>query len=146
MTGQTQMLVPISQQVVQFTCWFRLQHGSWSRLPEEDRKDVYYGHRKLVVAHNNPVGCFNYPDGSGFEGEEVTSGPLENSTRPLPSRKRKVLKHLGTPPLNTLLKQGWGLESVDRPSATCRLGRPRADTYLDCWPPTDKGSPCHLIP
>ena len=91
---------------------------------------MYYGHRKLVVAHNNPVGCFNYPDGSGFEGEEVTSGHLEDSTRPLPSRKRKVLKHLGTPPLNTLLKQGWGLESVDRPSATCRWGRPRALRHI----------------
>ena len=31
--------------------------------------------------------------------EEVSSGTLENSTRPLPSWKRKVIEHIGTPPL-----------------------------------------------
>jgi hypothetical protein len=31
--------------------------------------------------------------------EEVSSRTLENSTRPLPSRKRKVIEHIGTPPL-----------------------------------------------
>jgi hypothetical protein len=30
--------------------------------------------------------------------EEVHSGTLENSTRPLSSWKRKVMEHLGTPP------------------------------------------------
>jgi hypothetical protein len=32
-------------------------------------------------------------------GEKVSSGTVENSIRPLPSWKRKVMKHLGTPPL-----------------------------------------------
>ena len=31
--------------------------------------------------------------------EEVNSETLENSTRPLPSWKRKVIEHIGTPPL-----------------------------------------------
>ena len=31
--------------------------------------------------------------------EEVSSGTLENSTRPLLSWKRKVMEHLNTPPL-----------------------------------------------
>ena len=31
--------------------------------------------------------------------EEVSSGPLENSTRPLPSWKREVMEHVGTPAL-----------------------------------------------
>jgi hypothetical protein len=31
--------------------------------------------------------------------EEVSSEPLENSTRSLPSWKRKVIEHTGTPPL-----------------------------------------------
>jgi hypothetical protein len=31
--------------------------------------------------------------------EEVSSGTLENSTRPLPSWKRKVIQHIGTSPL-----------------------------------------------
>jgi hypothetical protein len=31
--------------------------------------------------------------------EEVSSGTLENSTRPLPSRKRKDIEHIDTPPL-----------------------------------------------
>jgi hypothetical protein len=31
--------------------------------------------------------------------EEVSSGTLENSTRPLPSWKRKAIEHIGTPPL-----------------------------------------------
>jgi len=31
--------------------------------------------------------------------EKDSSGPLENSTRPLPSWRRKVVGHLGNPPL-----------------------------------------------
>jgi hypothetical protein len=31
------------------------------------------------------------------ENEEVSSGTLENSTRPLSSWKRKVIKNIGTP-------------------------------------------------
>jgi hypothetical protein len=33
-----------------------------------------------------------------IESEEVSSGTWENSTRPLPSWKRKVIEHIGTPP------------------------------------------------
>ena len=81
--------------------------------------------------------------------EEVSSGTLENSTRPLPSWKREVMEHLGSPPLgkgeaNYIPQTTEGTTNHQPPASGG--GPEHVDTFLDHWPPTDKGSPCHLIP
>ena len=59
--------------------------------------------------------------GSSFVGqpisEEVSSGTLENSTRPFPSRRERLI---------TFLRP----QGVDQPSATCWWGRPRAHRHI----------------